>query len=498
MSPHPRRVVYVVIDGMDTEAFEQATSSGRAPALSFIKQHGSYVRDSVAVFPTITPAATASLATGEVPSRHGIPGMCWYDRAEQRFVNYGQSPRAAVVRGMKPVVRDFLVNMNTRHLSPDVRTLHEQLNDLGVTTASINFLIFRGPHVRELDPGPVHKLLLNKELPPALPGPQEHYFSDVLSGPTNACSKLLSRRGVEKRIKATDGWAACVTRDLLVKDAADLILFYLHENDHLSHAKGPSSQVDNLAAADGHIGYVLDALGSWDRTLEEVGFVVTSDHSQSPVSSDKDHIVDLGDVLEDFDQVRPRGKKERFEGRDVAVCGNGRAAFLYLNEDRRADLFGPVVERLRSCEAIDQVMWRDGDCYSVGSERGTIRFKEADESGVVDGRGNKWSFEGDLPVLSGVTEEDGIRTPEYPLAMWRIKSALDLDRIGDVVVTMKLGYECTDLAGADHRGGGDHASLHAQDSIIPFLSTLEEPPLRPASVDVVPHIVGHFRRLQSQ
>ena len=38
-----------------------------------------------------------------------------------------------------------------------------------------------------------------------------------------------------------------------------MILFYLHENDHTSHSKGPVSQVDNLIEADKHLAYVLDA-----------------------------------------------------------------------------------------------------------------------------------------------------------------------------------------------------------------------------------------------
>jgi hypothetical protein len=99
--------------------------------------------------------------------------------------------------------------------------------------------------------------------------------------------------------------------------------------------------------------------------------------------------------------------------------------------------------------------------------------------------------------LSGVVEDGRIRTPEYPLAMWRIASALDLDRTGDVVITTKLGYEVKDIAGGDHKGGGDHGSLHAQDSIVPFLSTLADPPLRPSTVDVAPHILRHFERIRA-
>ena len=495
---HPRRVVYIVIDGMNRDAFEQVTASRRAPALSFLRERSSYARDSVAVFPTITPAATASLVTGVTPARHGIPGMCWYDRDAERFVNYGQSPRAAIVEGLSQVVEDVIRNMNSHHLSPDVATIHEQLHHLGFTSGSINFMVFRGPFMHEVKPNLFSRTLFRKQLPEQIPGPKEHYYADAVAGPAEACTKMLSARGVDKRIRATDGWAACVTRDLLERNAADMILFYLHENDHSSHRHGPGSQVDSLIEADEHIAYVLDGFDSWEEAVEQVGFVVTADHSQSPISDDPEHIIDLFDVLDGFKVVKPDKGKEPFRKKDVALAGNGRVAFFYLDPARRDRLVRPVANALLECPGVDQVMWRDGDSYAIESSRGRLRFRPANGDGgaVVDPRGGKWSLEGDLAVIDGLVEGNEIETPEYPLAMWRIKEALDCDRIGDVVATMRLTYEARDLAGGDHRGGGDHASLHAQDSIVPFMSTLAEAPLHPTTVDVVPHIVRHFERLR--
>jgi hypothetical protein len=196
--------------------------------------------------------------------------------------------------------------------------------------------------------------------------------------------------------------------------------------------------------------------------------------------------------LDGFTRVPYKRGKERFGSNDVAAAGNGRVAFVYLNDDRRDKLRMPVVRTLGEHPGIDQLMWRDGDAYVVRSDRGTVRFWPSDGGGVVDERDNKWRYEGDLGAVSGVTEEDRIRTPEYPLAFWRIREALDLDRTGDIVATMKLTYETKDLGGGDHRGGGDHASLHAQDSLVPFMSTLAEPPLRPTTVDVAPHVVRYL------
>jgi hypothetical protein len=493
MPTKPRRVVYTVIDGVNRDAFEQALDGGRAPALDFLRRNGHYNRQMVAAFPTITPAATASLITGEPPARHGIPGMCWYDRDDQRFVNYGQSPRAAVVQGVGELVRDLIDNMNSKHLSPDVRTLHESLYDLGHDTASVNYMVFRGPYEHEVDPNLVGKTLLKNHLPEKISGPKEHYFADVVAGPSEACSNLLSPRSASKRIKATDEWAACVTRELLLDGQTDMILFYLHENDHRSHDHGPASQVESLAEADDQVAYVLDTFGSWEEAVDEIGWVVASDHSQSPVSDEKDHILDLDEILDDFSRVEPGKGEEPFEDNDVACAGNGRVGFVYLNEGRKDVLRSPVVDALAESPGIDQVIWKESGSYIVRSDRGKIRFREPDGDAVVDERGNKWAFEGDLGAIDGVIQGNAIETPSYPLAMWRIACAVDLERMGDIVVTTKLTYELCDLAGGDHRGGGDHASLHAADSIVPFISTLDAVPDHPSTVDVVPHILNHFR-----
>jgi hypothetical protein len=496
----PQKVVYIIVDGMSTTAFEQVTASGRAPAFQFLKERSSYVRDSTAVWPTITPAATSSLVTGATPARHRIPGMCWYDREQQRFVNFGQSPRVAVIEGASQIVEDILVNLNERYLSRGVTTLHERLDRLGFTTASVNYMIFRGPYRHELKPNLIERLFFRKQLPDHLYGPKEHYFADVITGRAEACAKLLSARSLEKRIRVTDGWAACVTRELLEKDAAEMILFYLHENDHSSHRNGPMSQVDSLAEADEHVGHVLDAFPSWEQAIADVGFVVTADHSQSPVLNDDDHVFQLEDVLADFHAVDPSRGEEPLEGDgcDLACAGNGRLGFVYLNSDRKSFLHSSIVKTLAECPGIDQVMFKEGDNYVVHSNRGVLRFWEArDAKAVVDEREERWSYDGELGAVSGVVEDGRIRTPEYPLAMWRIASALDLDRMGDIVVTTKLGYEVKDIAGGDHKGGGDHGSLHAQDSIVPFLSTLADPPLRPSTVDVAPHILRHFERIRA-
>jgi hypothetical protein len=485
--------VYIVIDGMRTDSFEQAASSGKAPALAFLRDRGSYVRDAVAAFPSITPCATATLITGETPDRHGIPGQCWYDFEDKRFVNYGQGPRLAVVQKVNEMVTDLFVNLNHKHLRKDALTLHESLHDLGYATASTNFLVHRGRVPNEVHPDAMEKLLIKGHLPDQILGPKEHYFADVVDGPTAACQEHLGIRGKLKRIKATDEWASCVTRELLERDAADMILFYLHENDHLSHHKGPKVQVENLIRASELIGNILEASGSWERTADEVGFVLTADHGQTPVIKDDEHLVDIDDVLEGFDVLRPHRGPDSFEDHDVAHAGNGRTGLVYLNPDKADRVRDPVLKALAAWDGIDQVMWRQDGWAVVDSHRGTTRFRPAESGGVRDERGNRWEIEGDLGAVGGVAEGGEIRTTEYPLALWRIDRALRLDRCGDIITTAKLTHEIGNLVDTEHRG--EHGSLHAQDSLVVFLSTIGDPPIHAATTDVAPHILRHFESL---
>src|SRR4051812_50125527 len=69
---------------------ERALGEGRLPALSFLREAGSYVRGTT-TFPSVTPVCLTSIATGAHPDTHHIPHLVWYHRRERRVVEYGSS-----------------------------------------------------------------------------------------------------------------------------------------------------------------------------------------------------------------------------------------------------------------------------------------------------------------------------------------------------------------------------------------------------------------------
>ena len=158
----------VVIDALKPAMLERAVATGRAPALARIREEGVYVDDCVAAFPSVTPVCAATITTGVGPDEHLIPSMNWYHREEGRYVEYGSSFSASRQFGVLRSLTDTVYQMNAEHLSHDVETVFESLDDADVRTAGTTYLIYRGRHQHEvanetragpdrhLDPVPAH------------------------------------------------------------------------------------------------------------------------------------------------------------------------------------------------------------------------------------------------------------------------------------------------------------------------------------------------------
>src|SRR5205085_8420551 len=123
----------IVIDGLTPSTFEAAVGDRRAPALTFLAEHGSYAR-ATSTFPSLTPVCLSSLATGAHPDVHRIPHLVWWNRGERRIIEYGSSFAALRAAGMGRGILDAIINMNREHLGKDAVTLFDALEVTGPTT----------------------------------------------------------------------------------------------------------------------------------------------------------------------------------------------------------------------------------------------------------------------------------------------------------------------------------------------------------------------------
>jgi predicted AlkP superfamily pyrophosphatase or phosphodiesterase len=483
-----KKLILVVIDALKPAMLERAIATGRAPALARIREHGVYVDDCVAAFPSVTPVCAATITTGVGPDRHLIPSMNWYHREEARYVEYGSSFSASRQFGVLRSLTDTVYRMNAEHLSHDVDTVFETLDDAEVRTAGTTYLIYRGRHHHEVsNETALARIVTSTLFRRTIDGPLELFYADLYASRKTGCRGQLGMPGIR------DQHTGCVGAYLVEHDLCDFMLFSLPDNDAWSHKNGPHAQVTSIAAADRQLERLMHAGGGPDKFLEDYAVIVTSDHSQAAV----EERIHLDRAFADFDVATP--SPSRSIGAEVALSPAQRAAMIYaLDEERHDEVVERSLEAIADLDGVDLTIWLtdNGDREAVvRSARGELRFAPGGE--LSDRRGGSWNVDGDLAALRAEVQDGQFLCTEYPDALARIWSALTCPTAGDILLSAAPGYEFVDWGGADHVGGGSHGSLHRSDSLGALLWCGTGPNSRRARDlwslrDVTPLVREHF------
>ena len=273
-----KKLVLAVIDSLKPELLDRAIETGRAPALAALVERGTYVRDCVSSFPSVTPVASASITTGAGPDRHLIPSMNWYHRGEERYVEYGSSFAATRTFGIVRSLYDTVYNMNLAHLNGAERTVYEIVEDAGLRAACTTYLIFRGRHRHPADEaGPYTRIAKAAQFRHAVWGPSELFYADLFASQKTDCRSTLGLPGQRDR------HAGCVAAHMVENDLFDFLLLSLPDTDTHSHRYGPYAQTSSIVEADRAIERMMHAGGGIDAFLEDHAVIVLSDHSQTPI-----------------------------------------------------------------------------------------------------------------------------------------------------------------------------------------------------------------------
>jgi hypothetical protein len=495
-TPNPPKLVLCVIDAMSPAMLERAAAAGEAPTLAALMERGLYVDDCVAAFPSVTPVCAASIVTGAWQDRHEIPGMCWYSREEERYVEYGSSFRASQRVGLGRQLTDTVYNMNGVHLARATPTIFERLDDVGVRTAGTTYLMYRGRHRHEPQRDTTLTRIASTLMRHAVMGPRELFYADIFASRQTGCRSNLGMPGVRDR------HSGCVGAYLVEHDLFDFMLLSLPDNDWRSHRSGVEGQLRSIALADVQLARVMEAGGGVDRFLEEHAVIVMADHSQAPVSAK----ISLQACLDGYGVLPPGSSGSRAGARSgrrpgIAVCPSQRAALVYvLEEERREEMSPKLARQALEVEGVELAMWMGLDVHGdtheavvAAADGAELRFRAGGD--VEDFRGRAWSVEGDLAVLGGQVRDGRFDAPAHPDALDRVWSALVCPSSGDVLLSAAPGREFVDLGGQAHVGGGSHGSLRAEDSsgaLIVCGCEPARPPRRWAIRDVAALVAGHF------
>jgi hypothetical protein len=480
-----RKLVLAVIDGMAPAALRRAVDTGRAPVLAELARRGSGVLEACAAFPSVTPVCAATIATGRRQDAHRIPSMNWWSREEDRYVEYGSSFPAVRRFGVVQQLTDTIYNMNAEHLPADVPTVFETLDDAGLRTAGTTYLMYRGRHEhRPARDTPLARVAGTVIRRPVM-GPRELFYADVFASRDTGCRSLLGLPGVR------DQHSGCVAAHLVREDLFDFLLLSLPDNDTHSHEHGPDAQVTSLAAADRQLERMVHAGGGIHRFLDDHAVIVVADHSHAPI----ERTIAFRGAFEAFAVAGPGGA--RLADAEVALCPSQRSAMVYaLVQEGRRELLPRVVATARALEGVGLVLWRPAPREGAIA-RGGDELRFAPGGDLRDGRGARWSVDGDLGLL-GLRVEDGeLRGDEHPDALGRAWAALTCPTSGDVLLSAAPSWEFPDWGGVDHVGGGSHGSLHGSDSLGGLIHAGLDGDGLPAPdrwdiADITPAVLGHF------
>lgn len=481
-----RRAMLLVIDSLHPKVLKECLNSGKVPALAFLGKHGR-LSTAVSTFPTMTPTASATIATGVHCDLHHVPGFIWYDNLRSRYVNYGASLRALLSLGPVRVFSELFYNLNDEHLNPHISTIYEELHRRGISSACINFFIRRGPKVHTSNFHWLMKIFTAFGLKrKSLLGPESLVWGETAHPKEKFYRKLP--HGIFNKFGFNDKFTSeAVCHLIQTESLPEFTIAYFPDNDRYSHVYGPLRSHPSIISVDEGIGHILSSFGSWERALRGCHFVVVGDHAQSFVGPK--NTLHLDEVLKDY-RLSP-GKIAFGSKGQLIVSVNERMAIIdFLDKNLNLD---QVAERLSFEKNIGLVMWKKNNQYHIIGEGKKLSFVK--NGSVEDGNGLKWEVSGELSVIGAYIEGTKIRFGAYPDAFERISAALDYGTTPKILLSAPLGWEYFMPGAPTHPGGGSHGSLHRQDSVVPVISAGQgEVFAGNRTADIKEHILNFFQR----
>ena len=483
------KILLVVIDAATPHVVCPAIRTGRLPVLRSLVEAGTMHEASVSIFPSITPAATTTIATGAYPAEHGIAGASWFDEARQEVAYYGDDFWVIAREGFGQFINDFLLRLNGDRLRAP--TLFEMVERSGRAAASLNYLVFRGNHPHRVRMPGVMAAVPGVPLTETVEGPSLLCLGDFVGTPAPGGGRLDERGGLLHRFGMDDASTGAMLEDLFGGPSLpDLTIAYFADNDYRSHEVGPHAALPVVERVDRMLGAAFDAAGGLEHLLSDTCVIVTSDHGHCDILPERDDaVVRLDRVLGNFRQAQ-LGRP--WSGRDqIMICPNMRAAQLYLREPT-ADLVQELVRDMLRDPRVDQAIWRrrlthaDEGGYTVATRRGRLDFdhRPDDIASVADAFGGQWSWRGEGAAVGLSMDGVHLEFEQYPNAFERIAGVMELDQSGEIWVTARPGCEFEVPGGKAHVGGASHGALHALDSLSPLII---------AGGGLRPRLSPHFR-----
>lgn len=455
------KVILLVIDSMMDEPIKKAIQEKKAPALAFFLKHGQYSKNLVSSYPTMSVTIDSSLITGAYPDKSKIPGLVWFNNDKKRIITYGNGFFEIMKIGVSQFSESIMHQYNNVDLSPNVSTIHEDLDTIKKESASINAFIYRGNYHHTLKVPKVITKVSN------LPEEYETAGPKMLSLGTFIHQDKKNNH-IVNRLGLNDAFAVQELKYLLEKNIIpDFTILYISENDFTVHRKGPNT-IKGIEKLDKHLQEVLNIFPKWEDALNNYIWVIIGDSKQSPViEPKKEALIDLKEILSK-NRILKLGKPAAKDD-EIVITANERMAYVYKINERVT--LENIAKKLKTDHRIAWIAWKEKEIIHVisGDHEGSFNFNSG---GIYrDIYNQAWSIKGNTSILDLTLQNKNIHYGDYPDGLARLYGAMHSQEGEFLVVDAKPGYEFIGESSPEHSGGGAHGSMHKDDSLIPIIVT---------------------------
>lgn len=470
-------VSILLLDGLSQSIFEQNLQANKLPNLKKLIQSGTYIKNGIGAFPSMTGYAFYPFITGKDASTSGIYGLRWFDRnlEEGNLRNY--------------------VGRTNIHMNQDIDSQQKNIFELSDDqyTCSINSYMNKGVKESALT-GWRHTTSKFEHTPlfrflAAIPYFGERITADFFEHETYAMD--LAKKQLERNPKVQ--WVT------------------LPSLDAMNHIHGTTADYSILLT------HIDSLIGNFVQTIDNLGqsntraLAIITDHGISDVHQNIDlrhnFKQGLGLELERGESVHLltdelKTPLEEFENKDGYFVINGNlSAYLYMRNPIEKDtklswrkkLLSPQLQAYSTPEGDENLLHFLAQQEGIGllaaqQNDSTIWVQLDDQTATIRKYQNGYAYTPingdplgyDSDTLASKLMDTQFHSADtwlahtvqtdYPDAIYRLYELMSKPGVGDLLICSKKGYDLAadyELFVGNYKGG--HGGLHKDLLKVPYI-----------------------------
>lgn len=467
-------VSIILIDGLDQERFQNALQKGQLPHLEKLIENGTYVKNGISSFPSMTGYAFYPFITGHDAIESGIIGLRWFDRSRDigNLRNYVGRTNVWMNQDITDTIKTFFELSGNQYTTSINSYMNKGVADARMTGWTHTTAKFEGKSFI----GPLRSIpFAGKEIA------KNHYQheSEVMQ---MAADQLTKNPKVQ--------WIT------------------LPSPDATFHVDGMTDYYDNLVI------YIDSLIGNYQNTIEQLGqsdtrmLAVITDHGVASVDTNIDFLKVAKDKM-GLDLARGNAVNYRsmqlkeplteFIDKDGYFVINGNlSAMLYMRDPNKLGAESwrsklpslqlnkynhktgliDLAQRISQITGIEFTIYRRNEKSIFIRSKGGLSYitKSEDKYKYTSLEGDPLGYkELDLTDTFYTADEWMSKTinTDYPDAVYRLYAVMNTPEVGDFLLTSEEGYDFAkdyEAIVGNYRGG--HGGIKANQLRVPYIISI--------------------------